>query len=120
MRSSRHRLAAGGEQERLFAGELLQGRRRDLGLAANAHAQGRPVHVPQPGPGHWVVDVDDREALGGQVVEEFRFGRPVVLDGRMEVEMVQYRGKTCRLKAVAFVDGNPVCEAELMARVVDA
>jgi 3-hydroxymyristoyl/3-hydroxydecanoyl-(acyl carrier protein) dehydratase len=33
--------------------------------------------------------------------------------------MVQFRGKTCRMKGVALVDGQVVSEAEMMARVVD-
>jgi 3-hydroxymyristoyl/3-hydroxydecanoyl-(acyl carrier protein) dehydratase len=33
--------------------------------------------------------------------------------------MLQLRGRTCRLKGVAFVNGQVVCEAEMMARVVD-
>jgi 3-hydroxymyristoyl/3-hydroxydecanoyl-(acyl carrier protein) dehydratase len=38
---------------------------------------------------------------------------------RFELEMVQFRGKTCRMKGVALVDGQVVSEAEMMARVVD-
>jgi 3-hydroxymyristoyl/3-hydroxydecanoyl-(acyl carrier protein) dehydratase len=33
--------------------------------------------------------------------------------------MVQFRGKTCKMKGMAYVDGQVVCEAEMMARVVD-
>ena len=38
---------------------------------------------------------------------------------RFELEMVQFRGKTCRMKGVGFVDGQVVEEAEMMAMVVD-
>jgi len=33
--------------------------------------------------------------------------------------MIQNRGRTCRMKGTAWVDGNLVAEAEYMARVVD-
>jgi hypothetical protein len=33
--------------------------------------------------------------------------------------MPQHPGRTCRMKGMAYVDGNVVAEAEMMARVVD-
>lgn len=50
-----------------------------------------------------------------------KFRRPVLPGDqlRFEIEMVQFRGRTCRMRGEAFVDGQPVCEAEMMARVVD-
>jgi UDP-3-O-[3-hydroxymyristoyl] N-acetylglucosamine deacetylase/3-hydroxyacyl-[acyl-carrier-protein] dehydratase len=50
-----------------------------------------------------------------------KFRRPVLPGDqlRFELEMVQFRGKTCRMKGVALVDGQVVSEAEMMARVVD-
>ena len=38
---------------------------------------------------------------------------------RFEVEVVQVRGQTARMKGVGTVDGNVVAEADMMARVVD-
>ena len=38
---------------------------------------------------------------------------------RTEVEVIQLRGRNCRLKGVAYVDGQVVAEAEMLARVVD-
>jgi UDP-3-O-[3-hydroxymyristoyl] N-acetylglucosamine deacetylase/3-hydroxyacyl-[acyl-carrier-protein] dehydratase len=38
---------------------------------------------------------------------------------RFEVDMVQVRGKVCRIKGVAKVDGELVCEAEMAAMVRD-
>ncbi len=38
---------------------------------------------------------------------------------RFEVEVVQIRGTTCKMKGVGRVDGKVVAEAEMMARVVD-
>ena len=37
----------------------------------------------------------------------------------MEVEMLQFRGKTARMKGMAYVDGQVVTEAEMLACVVD-
>jgi 3-hydroxymyristoyl/3-hydroxydecanoyl-(acyl carrier protein) dehydratase len=50
-----------------------------------------------------------------------KFRRPVLPGDqlRFELEMLQFRGRTCRMKGTAFVDGAVVCEAEMMARVVD-
>ena len=54
-------------------------------------------------------------------LDNVKFRRPVVPGDqlRSEVEMVQFRGKTCRLKGVAYVDGQVVAEAEMLARVVN-
>ena len=38
---------------------------------------------------------------------------------RFEVELLQFRGRTCRMKGITLVDGRVVCEAEMMATVVD-
>lgn len=38
---------------------------------------------------------------------------------RFEVDMVQVRGKVCRIKGIAKVDGELVCEAEMAAMVRD-
>lgn len=70
--------------------------------------------------------MDQAEDVGQKVVylmslDNVKFRRPVLPGDqlRSEVEMIQYRGKTCRMKGTAFVDGQVVCEAEMMARVVD-
>ena len=54
-------------------------------------------------------------------LDNVKFRRPVVPGDqlRQELEMVQFRGKTCRMSGKAYVDGNLVCEADMMARVVD-
>jgi 3-hydroxymyristoyl/3-hydroxydecanoyl-(acyl carrier protein) dehydratase len=38
---------------------------------------------------------------------------------RFEVEMIQVRGMVCRVRGVAKVDGEVVCEAEMAAMVRD-
>jgi UDP-3-O-[3-hydroxymyristoyl] N-acetylglucosamine deacetylase/3-hydroxyacyl-[acyl-carrier-protein] dehydratase len=54
-------------------------------------------------------------------LDNIKFRRPVLPGDqlRSEVEMIQFRGRTCRLKGVAYVDGQVVAEAEMLARVVD-
>jgi 3-hydroxymyristoyl/3-hydroxydecanoyl-(acyl carrier protein) dehydratase len=38
---------------------------------------------------------------------------------RLEIDILQLRGSTCRIGGVAKVDGNVVCEAEMAAMVRD-
>jgi 3-hydroxymyristoyl/3-hydroxydecanoyl-(acyl carrier protein) dehydratase len=54
-------------------------------------------------------------------LDNVKFRRPVVPGDqlRFELEMVQLRGKTCRMKGTAFVDGQVAAEAEMMARVME-
>lgn len=54
-------------------------------------------------------------------LDNVKFRRPVVPGDqiRYELDMVQFRGKTCRMKGVGFVDGQMVVEAEMAAMVVD-
>ena len=54
-------------------------------------------------------------------LDNVKFRRPVVPGDqiRFELEMVQFRGKTCKMKGVGYVDGQIVAEAEMMATVVD-
>jgi UDP-3-O-[3-hydroxymyristoyl] N-acetylglucosamine deacetylase/3-hydroxyacyl-[acyl-carrier-protein] dehydratase len=54
-------------------------------------------------------------------LDEVKFRRPVLPGDqiRFELEMLAFRGRTCRMKGVAFVDGQVVAEAVMMASVVD-
>jgi UDP-3-O-[3-hydroxymyristoyl] N-acetylglucosamine deacetylase/3-hydroxyacyl-[acyl-carrier-protein] dehydratase len=54
-------------------------------------------------------------------LDHVKFRRPVVPGDqiRFELEMLQFRGKTCRMKGVGYVDGQVVAEAEMMAMVTD-
>ncbi len=54
-------------------------------------------------------------------LDNVKFRRPVVPGDqlRLELEMLKFGGKTCRMRGRATVDGNVVCEAEMMAAVVD-
>ena len=54
-------------------------------------------------------------------LDDVKFRRPVVPGDqiRFELEMLQFRGRTCRMKGMAFVDGQVVAEAVMIATVVD-
>ncbi|OGU16327.1 MAG: 3-hydroxyacyl-[acyl-carrier-protein] dehydratase FabZ [Gemmatimonadetes bacterium RIFCSPLOWO2_12_FULL_68_9] len=54
-------------------------------------------------------------------LDDVKFRRPVVPGDqvRFELEMLQFRGRTCRMRGVGYVDGQVVAEAEMMARIVD-
>src|SRR5882672_4113896 len=54
-------------------------------------------------------------------LDNVKFRRPVVPGDqiRFELEMLQFRGKTCKMKGVGYVDGQVVAEADMMASVVD-
>jgi UDP-3-O-[3-hydroxymyristoyl] N-acetylglucosamine deacetylase / 3-hydroxyacyl-[acyl-carrier-protein] dehydratase len=54
-------------------------------------------------------------------IDKAKFRRPVVPGDqlRMEVEIVQFRGTTCRMKGKATVGGERAAEAEMIATVID-
>ncbi len=54
-------------------------------------------------------------------LDNVKFRRPVVPGDqiRFELEMIQFRGKTCKMKGVGYVDGQVVAEAEMMAMVTE-
>jgi UDP-3-O-[3-hydroxymyristoyl] N-acetylglucosamine deacetylase/3-hydroxyacyl-[acyl-carrier-protein] dehydratase len=54
-------------------------------------------------------------------LDEVKFRRPVVPGDqlRFELEMLQFRGRNCRMRGVAYVDGERVAEAEMAARIMD-
>ncbi len=54
-------------------------------------------------------------------LDNVKFRRPVVPGDqlRLEVTLLQGRGRTLRLKGEAYVEGQLACEAEMLARVVD-
>jgi UDP-3-O-[3-hydroxymyristoyl] N-acetylglucosamine deacetylase/3-hydroxyacyl-[acyl-carrier-protein] dehydratase len=67
------------------------------------------------------VDQPENKVVYFMSIDNVKFRRPVVPGDqlRSELEMIQYRGRTCRMRGTAWVDGNLVAEAEFMARVVD-
>lgn len=54
-------------------------------------------------------------------LDNVKWRRPVIPGDqiRFEVEVMQIRGRTAKMKGVGTVDGQVVAEAEMMARVVD-
>jgi 3-hydroxyacyl-[acyl-carrier-protein] dehydratase len=54
-------------------------------------------------------------------VDKARFRKPVVPGDqlRLECEIIQRRSNSVRVKGTATVDGNVVCEAELLSIMVD-
>jgi beta-hydroxyacyl-ACP dehydratase FabZ len=63
----------------------------------------------------------DRKVVYFMALDNVKFRKPVVPGDqlRMEVEMLQFRGKIARMKGTALVDGVVATEAEMMACVVD-
>jgi beta-hydroxyacyl-ACP dehydratase FabZ len=54
-------------------------------------------------------------------LDAVKFRRPVVPGDqlRMEIEVLQHRGRTAKLRGIALVEGQVAAEAEMMARIVD-
>jgi beta-hydroxyacyl-ACP dehydratase FabZ len=63
----------------------------------------------------------DKKVVYFMALDNVKFRKPVVPGDqlRMEVEMLQFRGKVARMKGTALVDGQVTTEAEMMACVVD-
>ncbi|HWK89309.1 MAG TPA: bifunctional UDP-3-O-[3-hydroxymyristoyl] N-acetylglucosamine deacetylase/3-hydroxyacyl-ACP dehydratase [Longimicrobium sp.] len=95
------------------------------------HFPGRPVM-----PGVLIIEamaqtggllvLEGMENLEDKIVyflslDNVKWRRPVTPGDqiRFEVEVVQIRGATCKMRGVGTVDGHVVAEADMMARVVD-
>jgi UDP-3-O-[3-hydroxymyristoyl] N-acetylglucosamine deacetylase/3-hydroxyacyl-[acyl-carrier-protein] dehydratase len=67
------------------------------------------------------IEDPDQKVVYFMSLDHVKFRRPVLPGDqlRCELEMLQNRGRTCRMKGMAYVDGQVVAEAEMMARVVD-
>ena len=54
-------------------------------------------------------------------MDNVKWRRPVTPGDQIvfELEMIQFRRHTCRMKGVGYVDGQVAAEAEMMARIVD-
>jgi len=54
-------------------------------------------------------------------LDNVKFRKPVRPGDQLrhEVEVVQVRGRTCRIRGIAYVEGQVVCEADMMAMVMD-
>lgn len=67
------------------------------------------------------VEDPDNKVVYFMSLDKVKFRQPVTPGDqlRLEVEMIQFRGKTCRMRGEAKVDGRVVAEAEMMARIMD-
>jgi UDP-3-O-[3-hydroxymyristoyl] N-acetylglucosamine deacetylase/3-hydroxyacyl-[acyl-carrier-protein] dehydratase len=67
------------------------------------------------------IENPDEKVVYFMTLDNVKWRRPVVPGDqiRFELEMLQFRRHTCRMKGVGYVDGQPVAEAEMMARIVD-
>jgi UDP-3-O-[3-hydroxymyristoyl] N-acetylglucosamine deacetylase/3-hydroxyacyl-[acyl-carrier-protein] dehydratase len=68
-----------------------------------------------------VVEHPETKLVYFMSIDNVKFRRPVVPGDqlRLELGMVQFRGRTCRMRGMAYVDGQLAAEAEMMARVID-
>jgi 3-hydroxymyristoyl/3-hydroxydecanoyl-(acyl carrier protein) dehydratase len=67
------------------------------------------------------VEDPDSKVVYFMSLDNVKFRKPVRPGDqlRFELEMVQVRGKICRMQGTAKVDGEVVCEAEMAAMVRD-
>jgi UDP-3-O-[3-hydroxymyristoyl] N-acetylglucosamine deacetylase/3-hydroxyacyl-[acyl-carrier-protein] dehydratase len=67
------------------------------------------------------VDDPESKVVYFLSLDGVKFRRPVVPGDqlRFELEMVQFRGRNCRMRGIAYVDGDRVAEAEMAARIID-
>jgi beta-hydroxyacyl-ACP dehydratase FabZ len=54
-------------------------------------------------------------------IDKVKFRKPVVPGDQlvMNLEIISHKGRICKLRGVAMVDGQKVAEAELMSMMVD-
>jgi UDP-3-O-[3-hydroxymyristoyl] N-acetylglucosamine deacetylase/3-hydroxyacyl-[acyl-carrier-protein] dehydratase len=67
------------------------------------------------------VDDPEGKIVYFMSIDDVKFRKPVIPGDqlRFELEMLRFRGKTCHMQGIAYVDGQPVAEAKMMAAIVD-
>lgn len=97
----------------------------------NGHFPGHPIMpgvlilegMAQTGGLLLMNDVEDpsRKVVYFMSLNDVKFRRPVRPGDQLqfEMEMLQYRGRVCRIRGVGTVKGQVVAEATMMAQVVD-
>jgi UDP-3-O-[3-hydroxymyristoyl] N-acetylglucosamine deacetylase / 3-hydroxyacyl-[acyl-carrier-protein] dehydratase len=67
------------------------------------------------------IDNIEDKVVYFMTMDNVKWRRPVTPGDqvRFELEMMQFRRHTCRMRGVGYVDGQVVAEADLMARIVD-
>ncbi len=63
----------------------------------------------------------DKKVIYFMAIDGVKFRRPVVPGDQlvMEVKVLNFKGKICKLRGEAFVDGQKVAEAEFMSMLQD-
>jgi len=68
-------------------------------------------------------DLEDREkkVIYFMAIDAVKFRKPVVPGDQlvMEVKVIQNKGKICKMRGEAFVDGQRVAEAEFMSMLIN-
>jgi UDP-3-O-[3-hydroxymyristoyl] N-acetylglucosamine deacetylase / 3-hydroxyacyl-[acyl-carrier-protein] dehydratase len=67
------------------------------------------------------IENPEEKVVYFMALDNVKWRRPVIPGDqiRFEIEVIQLRGRTCKMRGVGTVDGQVVAEAEMMARVVD-
>jgi len=67
------------------------------------------------------VEKPDEKVVYFMTMDNVKWRRPVTPGDTLvfELEMVQFRRHTCKMRGEGYVDGNLVAEADFMARIVD-
>jgi UDP-3-O-[3-hydroxymyristoyl] N-acetylglucosamine deacetylase / 3-hydroxyacyl-[acyl-carrier-protein] dehydratase len=67
------------------------------------------------------IDNVEDKVVYFMTMDNVKWRRPVTPGDqvRFELDMLQFRRHTCRMRGVGYVDGQIVAEAEMMARIVD-
>lgn len=63
----------------------------------------------------------DKKVIYFMAIDGVKFRRPVVPGDQMvmEVKVIQNKGKICKMRGEAFVDGQKAAEAEFMSMLID-
>ncbi len=67
------------------------------------------------------VEEPENKVVYFMSLDKVKFRRPVTPGDqvRFELEMLQFRGRRCKMRGEGFVDGKKVVEGEMMAQIVD-
>ncbi|HUG41054.1 MAG TPA: UDP-3-O-acyl-N-acetylglucosamine deacetylase [Longimicrobiales bacterium] len=67
------------------------------------------------------IEAPEDKVVYFMTMDNVKWRRPVTPGDQLvfELEMLQFRRHTCRMRGVGYVDGQVAAEAEMMARIVD-
>jgi UDP-3-O-[3-hydroxymyristoyl] N-acetylglucosamine deacetylase/3-hydroxyacyl-[acyl-carrier-protein] dehydratase len=68
-----------------------------------------------------VIENPEEKVVYFMTMDKVKWRRPVIPGDQLvfELEMLQFRRHTCKMKGVGYVEGQLVAEGEFMARIVD-